>query len=131
MEDGRYFACPKCKSLSKGDGWYDEVKVYQKQYVAFDRSGDWNIVKVKEEDIETIRTIHECPGAGEYEQFYSENYYSEEFGIKIENGKIVEANDYYLDHPDDLVAVAEANNLEISEELMKELGIEKEEEFEI
>lgn len=117
MENGIYLACPRCLELSKGDGWEQEVKeIYTENIRGIDitKTGEVRLITKKEPGEKFIESIsHRCG-------FYSEVYGIDEFIIRIEDGTITEAGNYFIEFPDELKKVAKKHGLKIALRGVKE-----------
>ena len=113
IADGWYLACPVCCELSKGERWGGKYET--------DVRCGFTVI----EDEGAAAPINEKIG---FVEDYFEVYHKNKKGkrcflclndpsiylIRVEQGKIIDAGEYYRNNIDKLRKVAEANNLQVS-----------------
>lgn len=116
FEDGWYVACPRCHSINKGEGWEALMVEHKTVTVRIDDS-EIEYVDKDSGDVELTSIMHSCG-------FYSEVYDIDEFMVRIENDQIVEVTNYWDEFKDELLKLADVNDLTVDFEVIKDYVID-------
>ena len=115
MEDRIYLGCPKCLSLSKGEGWYitiTEATTFKAEVVG-DKVETYAVETFSDpEDYRTVIVFHECPDGEEYSD---DRYNIDDYIVEVRDGKIIDWGQYWEDNRDELEDLAKENGLVIAE----------------